>query len=156
MSHTDSANSSLPGALPDWIHDHLKLYREDPEKAHMLDMGMVGGEGQVPTLLLTTTGRKSGEPRTTPLIYQKYGDAYVIMGSKAGQPTHPAWFLNLEADPNCHIQVVRDHYDAVARVADGDERAKLWTLMTSAYPLYDDYQKTAGDRLIPVVVIEPK
>lgn len=156
MSQTDSTKSSLPSGLPDWIHNHLKLYREDPEKAHLWDASNAGGAGKVTTLLLTTTGRKSGEARTTPLIYQQYGDAYVIMGSKAGKPTHPLWYMNLEADPNCHIQVVHDHFDAVARVAEGEEREKLWSLMSAAYPLYNDYQKEAGERLIPVVVLEPK
>ena len=107
--------SDLPSGLPQWIADHIKLYREDPDKAHMWDASLGGGSGMLPTLLLTSTGRKSGEPRPLPLIYKKVGDNYVIIASKGGAPAHPAWYLNLVAEPNCHVQAGRDHHQGSPR-----------------------------------------
>ncbi len=147
--------SDLPENLPDWITQHIRLYREDPDKAHMWDSSMAGGKGMLPTLLLTTTGRKSGEPRPLPLIYKKVGDDYVIIASKGGAPKHPVWFLNLEANPDCEVQAGRDITRARARVAEGAEREDLWNQLAEIYPPYLDYQKYAGDRKIPVVVLEP-
>lgn len=140
-------------AIP-WIAEHIQLYRTDPEKAHMWDSTQVGGPGPLPTLLLTTTGRKSGEPRALPLIYGTDGDSYVIVASKGGMPTHPVWFLNLEAKPECELQVGAKAVSARARVAEGEERERLWRRMAEIYPPYLDYQK-ATERTIPVVVLEP-
>lgn len=140
-------------AIP-WIAEHIKLYRTDPEKAHDWDSTHLGGPGVLPTLLLTTTGRKSGESRALPLIYGKFGDAHVIIASKGGAPTHPAWYLNLEDKPECEIQVASAKYNARARVAEGDERKQIWSEMAKIYPPYDDYQRNAADREIPVVVLE--
>ena len=148
--------SDLPSGLPQWIADHIKLYREDPDKAHMWDSSLGGGEGLLPTLLLTSVGRKSGEPRPLPLIYKKVGDNYVIIASKGGAPAHPAWYLNLVAEPNCQVQAGRAETDATARTASGSEREDLWAQLAEVYPPYNDYQKSAGDREIPVVVLEPK
>ncbi len=141
-------------AIP-WIADHIKLYRTDPEKAHMWDSTPVGGPGVLPTLLLTTTGRKSGEPRSLPLIYGEEGDAYVIIASKGGMPTHPVWYLNLQADRDCELMVGAKKLTARARVAEGEERESLWKQMAKIYPPYDKYQENAGDRTIPVVVLDP-
>jgi len=148
--------SDLPAALPQWVTDHIELYRTDPEKAHFWDSSMAGGEGVLPTLLLTSTGRKSGAPRPLPLIYKKVGDNYVIIASKGGAPEHPAWYLNLEANPDCHVQAGTVHVDARARVAQGEERSQLWAELAEIYPPYNDYQSYAGDREIPVVVLEPR
>jgi deazaflavin-dependent oxidoreductase (nitroreductase family) len=138
-----------------WIAEHIRLYRTDPEKAHLWDSTPVGGPGPLPTLLLTTRGRKSGEPRALPLIYGTVGDSYVVIASKGGMPTHPHWFLNLEAEPACEPQVGAKRVSARARVAEGEERARLWKQMAGIYPPYDDYQKNARDRTIPVVVLDP-
>ncbi|MGH0037905.1 MAG: nitroreductase/quinone reductase family protein [Myxococcota bacterium] len=138
-----------------WIAEHIALYRSDPEKAHMWDSTPLGGPGLLPTLLLTTTGRKSGEPRSLPLIYGEAGDAYVIIASKGGLPNHPIWFLNLEANPECELMVGPKKVRARARVAEGEERERLWAQMAKIYPPYDDYQKNAGSRTIPVVVLDP-
>ena len=140
-------------AIP-WIAEHIQLYRTDPEKAHMWDSTPLGGPGLLPTLLLTTTGRKSGEPRALPLIYGTDGDRYVIIASKGGMPKHPVWFLNLEAKPECELQVGAKHLRARARVAEGEERERLWNAMVEVYPPYVDYQKNT-ERTIPVVVLEP-
>lgn len=138
-----------------WIAEHIELYRNDPEKARMWDSTVLGGPGLLPTLLLTTKGRKSGEPRALPLIYGEHGSSYVIIASKGGMPNHPIWFLNLEAEPACDLMVGATPVKARARVAVGDEREKLWREMAAIYPPYNDYQKTAGDREIPVVVLDP-
>lgn len=147
--------SDLPENLPQWIADHIKLYREDPDKAHFWDSSIGGGTGMLPTLLLTTTGRKSGQPRPLPLIYKKVGNDYVIIASKAGAPAHPSWYLNLVANPEVEVQAGRDVMQATARTAQGDEREDLWNQLAEIYPPYNDYQKRAGDRQIPVVVLTP-
>ena len=144
----------------DFIRKHIDLYRRDPEKAHMWDSSPGGGPGILPTLLLTTTGRKSGEPRDVPLIYGEWGEKgegfYVVVASRGGAPTHPVWFLNLEAEPQCELQVSTKHVRARARVIEGAERERLWKRMAEIYPPYDEYQERAGARAIPVVALEPR
>jgi len=137
-----------------WIAEHIKLYESDPEKAHHWDSTPLGGPGILPTLLLTTTGRKSKEPRSLPLIYGEDGESYVIVASKGGMPTHPVWFLNLEAKPECDLKVGEKAVSARARVVEGEERERIWAKMAEIYPPYLDYQK-ATDREIPVVVLDP-
>ena len=138
-----------------WIAEHIRLYRTDPEKARLWDSTPLGGPGVLPTLLLTTTGRKSGAPRALPLIYGEAEGAYVVIASKGGLPEHPYWFRNLEANPECEVQVGRKRLRARARVAEGEERTRLWAQMAKIYPPYDEYQQRAGARVIPVVVLEP-
>ena len=137
-----------------WIAEHVALYRSDPEKAHQWDSTPLGGPGLLPTLLLTTTGRKSGEARALPLIYGESGDSYVIVASKGGMPKHPFWFLNLEAKPECELMVGAKAVTARARVAEGEERERLWKEMAEIYPPYNEYKERAG-RTIPVVVLDP-
>ncbi|MBQ62393.1 MAG: nitroreductase [Gammaproteobacteria bacterium] len=146
--------SDIPADLPDWISSHIELYLTDPEKAHMWDASAAGGAGMLPCLLLTSRGRKSGEERMLPLIYKKVGDNYIIIASKGGFPTHPAWYLNLVATPDCEIRVGPEIYKARARTAEGEERTRLWGELAEIYPPYNDYQTSAGDREIPVVVLE--
>jgi len=138
-----------------WIAEHIALYRSDPEKAHDWDSTSLGGPGILPTLLLTTTGRSSGEPRSLPLIYGAAEGSYVVIASKGGAPKHPLWFLNLEAKPECEAQVGAKHVVARARVAEGEERLRLWDKLAEIYPPYLDYLKAAGEREIPVVVLDP-
>ncbi len=137
-----------------WIAEHIKLYKSDPEKAHNWDSSSLGGPGILPTLLLTTTGRKSKEPRALPLIYGEDAGSYVIIASKGGMPSHPIWFLNLEANPECDLQIGAKAVKARARVAEGDDRKRIWAMMAKIYPPYLDYEK-ATDRKIPVVVLDP-
>lgn len=145
----------IPEYLPDWIKEHVELYLQDGEAGHYWDAALGGGEGMLTTLLLTTTGRKSGKSLVLPLIYRPTGDGgYCIIASKGGAPAHPAWFLNLEADPKVHVQVATDKFDAVARVAEGEERERLWQIMVDYYGPYTDYQ-AATERQIPVVVLDP-
>ena len=141
--------------LPGWIAEHVRLYLEDPEKGHDWDSTPVGGPGVLPCLLLTTRGRRSGRPSVLPLIYGRAGNGFVIVASKGGAPTHPAWYLNLEAEPDCEIRVRRDRHRVRARQATGEERERLWHMMAEIYPPYDDYQAAAAGRLIPVVVLDP-
>ncbi len=138
-----------------WIAEHIDLYRTDPAKAHMWDSSVAGGSGLLATLLLTTTGRKSGEPRALPLIYGEAGGSYVIIASKGGMPSHPVWYLNLQANPECELMVGPKAVSARARVAEGDERERLWEQMAKIYPPYNEYQERAGSRTIPVVVLDP-
>jgi F420H(2)-dependent quinone reductase len=142
------------GELP-FIRAHIELYRTNPEKAHWWDSTPGGGPGVLPTLLLTTTGRKTGQPRDLPLIYGESDGNYVVVASKGGAPTHPVWFLNLETHPECELRVGTRRLRARARVAEGAERARLWKRMAEIYPPYHDYQQRAAARTIPVVVLEP-
>ncbi len=104
-------------------------------------------------LILTTTGRKSGEERSTPLIYQEDEGRYLVVASKAGADEPPAWFLNLEAKPEVHVQVGADKFTAKARSASTEEKPPLWKKMTGTWPAYDEYQEKT-DRDIPVVILE--
>ena len=127
--------------------EHVRRYRETD-----------GGEGHIwregsTILLLTTKGRKTGEPRTTPLIYAEDGDDYVIVASKGGAPEHPGWYENLAKDPSVELQVLGDVFPAQARLAEGDERERLWRKANEVWPHYDEYA-TKTDREIPVVVLE--
>ncbi len=146
---------SIPEHLPDWIRDHVRRYLEsDGADGHMWDASIAGGTGLVPTLLLTTVGRRSGKALTLPLIYGKSGDGYVIVASKGGAPAHPAWYLNLCDRPEVDVQVEARRFRARARTASGEERTALWNQMVGIYAPYTDYQERAG-REIPVVVLEP-
>ena len=104
-------------------------------------------------LLLTTEGRSSGIPRTMPLIFREDGDRWVIVASNGGTRDHPAWFKNLQHNPGATIQVRDEHIPVQTRVAEGDERGRLWKLMAEVWPPYEDYQRKT-DREIPVVVLE--
>ena len=148
------AEQNTPPAAMSWIADHIKLYLEDPDRAHMWDSTPLGGPGILPTLLLTTTGRKSGEPRMLPLIYGKIDGQFVIVASKGGAPDHPSWYSNLVDHPACDIRVGRERHSVTARTASDEERDALWAKMAEIYPPYNDYQ-SATDRKIPVVVLEP-
>ena len=128
--------------------EHVRRYEETD--------GADGHEWQGTTaLILTTTGRKSGQQRKSALIYQKYGDDYLIVASKGGADEPPAWFLNLEADPEVQVQVKGDRFTAQARTASSDEKPEMWKTMTAEWPAYDDYQKKT-DRQIPVIVLKPR
>jgi len=143
---------SVPAHLPDWIQNHIRRYLEsDGADGHMWDLG---GPGLVPTLLLTTTGRKSGKPQLLPLIYGKTKNGYAIVASKGGAPSHPAWYLNLTAHPEVEVQVEAERFRARARTATEAERSTLWDQMVGIFSPYADYQKRT-EREIPVVILEP-
>lgn len=141
--------------LADWMKEHLRLYLEtDGEQGHHFDASAAGGPSAVPSLLLTTVGRRSGEPQQLPLFYGEVPGGYAIVASKGGAPSHPAWYLNLRAHPVVEVQVRARRFKARARVAEGDERAAIWSQMLEVWPFYDDYQAST-EREIPVVVLEP-
>jgi deazaflavin-dependent oxidoreductase (nitroreductase family) len=125
---------------------HRRIYR--------LTGGKVGGRlGTLPVLLLTTSGRKSGRPRTQPLVFTQVGDGYAVIASKGGALQHPLWYLNLREDPSATVTVGRETRKVRARDAEGDEREHLWRALADLYPGYEKYaQKTS--RRIPVVVLE--
>jgi deazaflavin-dependent oxidoreductase (nitroreductase family) len=109
----------------------------------------------VPTLLLTTTGHKTGRETTTPLIYGKSGWNYLLVASKGGAPEHPKWYLNLAKNPRVKLQVGTEHIDAQARTATTEEKPALWKEMTAVWPAYDQYQERTS-REIPLIVLEPR
>jgi deazaflavin-dependent oxidoreductase (nitroreductase family) len=126
--------------------EHVTRYEETD--------GADGHEWQGTTaLILTTTGRKSGQQRKSALIYQKFGDDYLIVASKGGADEPPLWYLNLEAQPEVQVQVKGDKFKARARIATAAEKPAMWDVMAQAWPSYNDYQKKTG-REIPVVVLE--
>jgi deazaflavin-dependent oxidoreductase (nitroreductase family) len=126
---------------------HVDRYRETGG-----EVGHIWKEGST-ILLLTTTGRKSGESRTKPLIYAADGDRYVIVASRGGAPKHPSWYLNLQKTPEIEVQVKDEVFRARARTAGGAERERLWTKVNEVWPHYAEYA-TRTDREIPVVVLE--
>jgi deazaflavin-dependent oxidoreductase (nitroreductase family) len=147
------AEPNAPRELPSWIKDHVARYlATDGEDGYMWDASLGGGKGMVPTLLLTTTGRKSGQTLTLPLIFGRSGHDFVVVASKGGAPNHPSWYFNLEAHPDVQVQVKADKFKARAHTATKEERARLWPKMVEIYGPYADYQKKT-QREIPVVVL---
>jgi deazaflavin-dependent oxidoreductase (nitroreductase family) len=134
----------LDSAL-DWVADHTRRYVEsDGADGHLWN--------GVPTLVLTTTGRRSGQPRRNALIYGQDGENYLIVASRGGDDHDPLWYRNLVADPQVSVQVGADRFQATARTASAEEKRRWWPTMTAIWPAYDEYQaKTERD--IPVVVL---
>ncbi|MCW2501650.1 MAG: hypothetical protein JWN87_3326 [Frankiales bacterium] len=131
----------------DWVKRHIDRY-----------VATDGADGHfwqgTQTLLLTATGRTSGVPRRTALIYAEDGDDLLVVASKGGADEHPLWYLNVQAHPEVHVQVGARKLQATARTATAAEKARLWPLVVAVWPAYEDYQaKTARD--IPVVVLSP-
>jgi deazaflavin-dependent oxidoreductase (nitroreductase family) len=127
--------------------EHVRAYRESGGDVGYLWNG-------VPTLLLTTTGRRSGQPRTTPLIFAPDGSDYLVVASMGGAPEHPQWYRNLLANPRAEVQVKADVLPVIARTASSDEKPRLWSIVRDAWPNYDVYQSRT-ERVIPVVVLTP-
>lgn len=129
----------------DWVAEHARTY--------LASGGTEGHENNgVHTLVLATTGRRTGTPRRTCLIYGTSGEDYVVVASKGGAEQHPAWFMNLEADPGVGVQAGSRRFTARARVASAAERPLLWAQMVNIFPLYDEYAKKT-DREIPIVLL---
>jgi F420H(2)-dependent quinone reductase len=146
---------SLRDSKPVWFFldaafgAHRAIYR--------LSGGLVGHRIPFvpPMLLLDHVGAKSGQKRTTPLVYVEDGDAFVIVASKGGHPRHPGWFHNLKANPKTTIRVGTRRVDVTARVATAAERKRLWPKAVDAWSDYASYQKRT-DRKIPLVMLEPR
>jgi F420H(2)-dependent quinone reductase len=123
--------------------------------AYRLPGGRVGRSIRgVSTLLLDHVGRKSGKRRTCPLLYVEDGDDLVIVASKGGSHAHPAWWLNLRANPRTSVQVGCERREVVARQADAEEKARLWPRVVEAWPDYEAYQRRTS-REIPVIILSP-
>jgi deazaflavin-dependent oxidoreductase (nitroreductase family) len=147
----------MPNALVDrsWplltrlMGAHVALYRHSG--------GRLGHRppGLPQMLLLDHVGARSGVRRTSPLVYTRAGDDYVLVASKGGYPRHPAWFHNLKANPDTKIQVGRRHLQVHAHVASDEERTRLWPLCVATYRGFAGYQARAG-RTIPLVVLSPR
>lgn len=140
--HDDEVIDSPVG----WVAKHIRRYVESDGKEGHLYQGM-------PTLLLTTRGRKSGLLRRTALIYGQDGDRYLLVPSNGGSTEHPAWYLNLLAQDEVEVQIGAEKFNARARDATPDEKPALWQIMVAIFAQYKTYQKKAG-REIPVVILE--
>ena len=123
---------------------HTAIYRR---------FGLAQRIGDTPVLLLTTTGRKSGRPRTVPVVYVP-GEEPVLVASNGGGPSHPAWYLNLLTEPRASVDIAGERREVVARTATGEERDRLWARAVQIYPAYASYQRRT-ERKLPVVVLEP-
>lgn len=143
--------------LPKWMKDHVDRYLSSGgSDGHMYKITLPNmPELTVPSLLLITKGRKSGQKFLFPLFYGRAGKGYFVIASKGGAPEHPGWYRNLLANPDVEVQVGTAKMKARARVAAGEERAKLWKEGVVFWPPYADYQVKAGAREIPVVVLDP-
>jgi deazaflavin-dependent oxidoreductase (nitroreductase family) len=130
------------------------LFGQEHVRRYVETNGDVGHEWNGTTvLILTTTGRRSGRQLSTPLIYGRHGDDYLVVASRGGADRHPAWYLNLEATPTVQVQVRSDRFEARARTATREEKPELWRTMLARWPDYDRYQQRTR-RQIPVVVLE--
>jgi deazaflavin-dependent oxidoreductase (nitroreductase family) len=149
--------ASLAPNLPQWMKDHTDLYLSSGgTEGHIYTLSRPGAPAlTVPSLLLTTTGRKSGQKYLFPLFYGSDGDSYFVIASKGGAPEHPGWYRNILANPDVGIQVGTKKMSARARTASGEERARLWQQAVGFFPPYAEYQLKSGGREIPVVVLDP-
>jgi deazaflavin-dependent oxidoreductase (nitroreductase family) len=150
------AEAKLAPNMPEWMVKHVDQYLASGGKeGHMYKIDVPGrGEITAPALLLTTTGRKSGEKFLFPLFYGTDGDSYIIVASKGGAPEHPGWYRNILASPDVEVQVGTKKLSARARTATGDERSRLWKKAVEFWPPYADYQLKT-EREIPVVLLDP-
>lgn len=140
---------------PNYTPPDISLIGDEHVKRYLETGGEVGHMWNgVPTLVLTTTGAKSGEPRRSAMIYGQDGDRYLVIASQGGAPTHPNWYHNLQANPQATINVGADEIQVTASSAEGAERDRLWKVMTDVWPNFDVYQ-TRTERIIPLVVLEP-
>jgi deazaflavin-dependent oxidoreductase (nitroreductase family) len=133
--------------MSDWNQQVIDEFRANA--------GKVAQFGDADMVIVHHTGAKSGVARQTPLVARVDGDDVVIFASKAGAPTHPDWFHNLVANPSARLEIGTETREVVARVAEGDERDRLWERQKQEMPGFAEYEKTAGARQIPVVVLEP-
>jgi deazaflavin-dependent oxidoreductase (nitroreductase family) len=132
----------------------LTMYWKIHRAVYKATNGRISGKGKLPVLLLTTTGRKTGQPRTVALYYLEDDGNPVVIGSNVGEDVHPVWWLNLRSAPEATVQIGRDKFPVTAREAEGEERERLWQRVIEIDPSYATYQERT-DRRIPVVVLSP-
>src|SRR5260370_2272764 len=157
MKETAMSEAKLPPNLAQGMKDHVDRYLSSGgTDGHMYTINLPNVPPKtVPSLLLTTTGRKSGDKYLFPLFYGRAGDGYFVIASKGGAPEHPGWYRNVLAHPDVELQVATAKMKARARTATGAERAKLWEEAVRFWPPYTDYQLKTGGREIPMVVLDP-
>jgi F420H(2)-dependent quinone reductase len=131
---------------------HVAIYRKTDGKMG----GALPGWPHARIALIDHTGAKSGIKRTAPVMYHEYGDAIVVAGSKGGQPTHPAWFHNLMANPDTTIQIGPEVREVHARQATDEEYDRFWKELVAMFPGYDFYKRNAKARRIPIVILDPR
>lgn len=149
-------DSAAVGAVLKWgSRANTAMYRATGGRLGATWRIGAGFRKPVPVCLLTTTGRKTGEPRTVPLLCLRDGDAVVLIASQGGRKNHPLWYRNLVADPDVTIQIGKRTERYLARVADDAERTRLWPRYAEIYADVDQYQEWA-DRTIPLVICEPR
>ena len=134
-------------AMPDWNSKIIEEFRSND--------GRVGGQFEgAPLLLLHTVGARSGQPRVNPMMYQKLADSYAVFASKGGAPVNPDWYYNLLAHPRVTAEIGTGKVELIARVAEGQERERIWSAQKTAYPGFADYERKTA-RQIPVIILEP-
>ena len=152
---TDETSAKIRESRGNFTADHLAMYLESGgAEGHIVDLRVLKAHQFTTTLLLRTTGRKSGETRTTPLIYGDLGGEVVVVASKGGADKHPAWYLNITGNKEVEFQVATQAFRATWREAQGAERAKVWEFMEGVFPPYKDYQASTS-RQIPLVMMSP-
>ena len=135
--------------INDWNQQIIEEFRAND--------GKVGGNFEgAPMILVHHRGARTGTERVTPLVYLPDGDDYVVFGSKAGAPTHPHWYLNLVANPETEVEVGTETVPVTARVAEGEERERLWSRQKELMPGFAEYEVAAGDRQNPGVALTPR
>jgi deazaflavin-dependent oxidoreductase (nitroreductase family) len=117
--------------------------------------GPIEGMQRDRLVLLTTTGRRSGEARTTPMMFHRDGDRVLVIASNIGAPRHPDWYLNLEADPHVTVEIGAESYPGIATPTAGADYERVWTLIKQTYPFFVDHEAKAAPRAIPVVALTP-
>ncbi|MEY8014086.1 nitroreductase family deazaflavin-dependent oxidoreductase [Mycobacterium servetii] len=138
-----------------WVGLIIKYMAKGNAWIYRRSNGKLGGTfGNAPVALLTTTGRKTGEPRVSPLLYLREGDRVVLVASKGGSDKHPLWYLNLKANPKVSVQIKDEVLQLQARDATEEERAEYWPKLDAMYPSFGDYRSWT-DRVIPVVICDP-
>jgi deazaflavin-dependent oxidoreductase (nitroreductase family) len=148
--------AKMPDKLPQWMKDHVDRYlKSGGTDGHMYTTNFLNQpQRTVPSLLLVTKGRKTGNKHLFPLFYGEAGKGYFIVASKGGAPDHPGWYKNIVVNPEVELQVGTKKLKAKARTVSGAERTKLWDQAVVWWPPYVDYQKKTT-REIPVVVLDP-
>ncbi len=147
---TDTDKAARPAARPDWA-EYTRIMSQEIRDEGRPVTGYFAGQQ---LLLLTTTGSRTGKPRTSVVTYTRDGDRIIVVASKSGAPTNPAWFDNLVADPVVTIEMDKRTFRARATVAEGAERQRLWDQHVAVHPQFNDYPAKT-ERVIPVVILEP-
>jgi deazaflavin-dependent oxidoreductase (nitroreductase family) len=150
------SESAKPGrGMGSFLKEHRRRYLASGGRdGHIVDTTSVGTPRFSPTLVLRTHGRRSGDPYLTPLTYGLWGDEWVVIASKGGAPDHPAWYLNLRSAPTCEMQVATQTFRCAWREAGGEERRRVWDYMCGLYAPFRTYERTVGERVIPVIMLK--